>query len=154
MIILGLDLSLTETGFCAYDLATGQILESGVIKTDKKKFKDGDELDRLLHICSEIIDLTGKHDIEFAVLEGFSFGSRGQALFQIAGLSYLVRYHLKCVDIDYSLVPPTALKKWVTKKGNAPKEVMMLHAYKRWKKSFDNNNMCDAFCLCKYHELS
>lgn len=153
MSILGLDLSLTETGYCIFNDLNDKVIESGVIKSDRKKFTDEDELDRLLFIVGKIKDLIDKNDdIEHVVIEGFSFGSKGQALFQIAGLSYLVRNYLRDADVEYTLVPPTTLKKWVTKKGNAPKEVMILHTYKRWEESFENNNICDAYCLCRYYK--
>ena len=44
-------------------------------------------------------------------------------------------------------VAPTALKKFVTGKGNAPKDAMMMHAFKRWGFTAATNHQADAFGL-------
>lgn len=154
MIILGLDLSITETGYCVYHLEKKNIVEKGTIKSDKKNFDDEDGLDRFIFIKNTIELLIKKHSVDTVCMEGFSFGSKGQAIFQIAGMSYMVRYALFTFGMDYMVVPPTVLKKFVCGKGNVKKELMILNAYKKWKISFDNNNECDAFALVKYYEDS
>ena len=47
-------------------------------------------------------------------------------------------------------VPPSTLKKFVTGKGNAKKDQMMLAIYKRWGTEFDNNDAADAYALAQY----
>jgi len=44
------------------------------------------------------------------------------------------------------------LKKFVCGKGGVKKEVILLHTYKRYNETFENNNICDAFVLAKIAE--
>jgi len=63
-------------------------------------------------------------------LEGYSFGSRLGMLFNIAELTGLLKHKLYKAKIDFTLVPPTTVKKFATGKGNARKEVMYEAFYK------------------------
>lgn len=45
------------------------------------------------------------------------------------------------------VVPPTSLKKFVTGKGNAKKNEMLLGVYKQWGVSFADDNQADAYAL-------
>jgi crossover junction endodeoxyribonuclease RuvC len=73
------------------------------------------------------------------------------ALAQLCGLNYMLR------DVCYRnyttyMVAPTGLKKFITGKGNCAKELILLEVYKRYKMSFDNNNLADSFGLAKIGE--
>ena len=46
-------------------------------------------------------------------------------------------------------VPPTSLKKFVTGRGNAKKQEMLLEVYKRWGVELRDDNAADAFGLAK-----
>lgn len=53
-------------------------------------------------------------------------------------------------------VPPTVLKKFVTGKGNAKKQEMLLEVYKRWGADLSDDNAADAYGLAliagKHHK--
>src|SRR5665213_1886746 len=98
--ILGLDLSLTGTGWCLNDKETDSM---GLIETDKMI-----GIPRIDHILVETMKLVDMDTL--VIVEDFSFGSKGSALFQIAGLGYVIRHSLWCKNIDFILVPPTVLK--------------------------------------------
>jgi Holliday junction resolvasome RuvABC endonuclease subunit len=55
-------------------------------------------------------------------LEGYSFGSKGQAVFQIAENGGILKYRLK--DYNYRILVPSVIKKFATGKGNADKQKM------------------------------
>lgn len=65
----------------------------------------------------------------YVVMEGISYGSstRTKSVFDLAGLNYLIRYKmLKQHQFnDFIIVPPSELKKFITGKGNANKEVIV-----------------------------
>ena len=144
--VLGLDLSLTGTGWCLNDK---EALSMGLIETDKME-----GLPRIDFILQEIrhkftiapVDTT---KTTLVILEDFSFASKGSSLFQIAGLGYIVRHWLWKNNIDFILVPPTILKKFVTGAGNSDKSVMLKEIYKRWGADINDDNIGDAYGLSR-----
>jgi len=150
MFVLGIDPSLTESGIIG--LRNGSIELSHLIKTKRTGDTPMLELDRLETIVNEIIFIADKYKPDAIVIEGMAFMARNTtALLQLSGLNYMMRHYL-FPKYKTFIVPPTTLKKFITGKGNSPKEMMLLEVYKRYKKSFDNNNTCDAFCLAKLGE--
>ncbi len=57
-------------------------------------------------------------------IEGYSYGSKGQALFQIAENCGILKYQLQERNIPYDIVVPSVVKKFATGKGNADKDMM------------------------------
>ena len=60
-------------------------------------------------------------------LEGYSYGSKGQAIFQIAENCGILKYSLLKSKIEYNIIVPSIVKKCATDKGNANKELMYEH---------------------------
>ena len=60
-------------------------------------------------------------------LEGCSYGSKGQAIFQIAENCGILKYSLLNIKIEYNIIVPSIIKKFATDKGNANKELMYEH---------------------------
>jgi Holliday junction resolvasome RuvABC endonuclease subunit len=63
-------------------------------------------------------------------IEGYSYGSKGQAIFQIAENCGILKYRLSECKLTYDLIVPSVVKKMATGKGNADKEKM----YEQFKK--------------------
>ena len=57
-------------------------------------------------------------------IEGYSYGSKGQALFQIAENCGILKYKLLHRNISYDIIVPSVVKKGATGKGNADKDMM------------------------------
>ena len=57
-------------------------------------------------------------------IENYSYGSKGQALFQIAENCGILKYRLSELKYDYNVIVPSVVKKLATGKGNADKEMM------------------------------
>ena len=57
-------------------------------------------------------------------IEGYSFGSKGQGIFQIAENCGILKYRLQEAKIPYETVVPSVVKKGATGKGNADKDMM------------------------------
>ncbi len=57
-------------------------------------------------------------------IEGYSYGSKGQALFQIAENGGILKSYLRAKKIKYDIIVPSVVKKCATEKGNANKELM------------------------------
>jgi Holliday junction resolvasome RuvABC endonuclease subunit len=144
--VLAFDLSLAHTGWCAQSAAG---MGYGLCPNFRKKKEVGDEaydLERLSHILKFV-----KPRVEpdtLVVIEDFSFASQGQALFQLGGLGYLIRYWLWQNKTPFVLVSPTALKKFVCGAGNAKKAEMVKEVFRRFEVDVRDDNVADAVGLC------
>ncbi len=132
--ILAVDLSLTCTGLCLDG-------ETSRITTKLRGW------DRVQHIYGEVRCLANL--AELVVLEGYSYGSKGRAVFQIAELGGVIRSWLwtRRDDRPFVDVPPSTLKKYATGKGNAGKDEMIAAAIRRFDFGGCDNNEADAYLL-------
>lgn len=154
MKVIGLDLSLTNTGVAIIE--DGKLLYSGVVKSKPRGDKPIDELQRIVGIVTEVMALILNRklyktagDPELVVIENLAFMAQGTSLTQLAGLSYLIRYFLTNVNSKFVLVAPSSLKKFITGKGNGDKNLVLMEVYKRYGLSFTNDNEADAFGLAQ-----
>jgi Holliday junction resolvasome RuvABC endonuclease subunit len=128
------------------------------------------EPERYSNIADWVIDIiktqypphhvSKKHPI--IQIENYSYGSTGR-VFHIAENLGLLKYKLKMeCGWDYTLLPPSVIKKFATGKGNANKD-LMLEAFEEEThtnlgKVFDTtskspiSDIADAYFICKYTE--
>ena len=142
---VGIDLSLTGTGLVFLD-ESGEIVKKKLIKTGPKDIIEV----RILYILKEISMELKDLDIFQINIEGLSFGSRGQSMLELGGLHYYVKINLFRRGYNYKTTPPTTLKKHITGKGTAKKELMLLKIYKKYGIEFTDNNIADAYALARY----
>jgi hypothetical protein len=97
-------------------------------------------------------------------VEGYSFGSSGSRLFQIAEnaatLKYKLYFELNITNLEF--VPPTVVKKFASDKGNANKEMLeecfleetgidFRSVFNQTKKQTNpSSDLIDAYYICKY----
>ena len=106
---------------------------------------------------------TGMNRIKPTIqIEDYSYGSTGR-VFHIAENLGLLKYKLKIeCGWDYTLLPPSVIKKFATDKGNANKD-LMLDAFEKdtgtnLAQVFDTtskspvSDVADAYFICKYTE--
>ena len=74
-------------------------------------------------------------------IEGYSYGSKGQALFQIAENCGILKYKLLHRNISYDTIVPSVVKKGATGKGNADKDMM----YESFCKELPDYNLKKTF---------
>ena len=142
MRIIGLDLSLTAPGWYFCDTARPQNAQCGTWQPQ------GRGLDRMDWICRKVLHLLPEAGSGAQViLEGFAFGAKGAAVYEIAGFGYIVRLALRYRSVPVLEVAPSQLKKYATGKGNATKEIIIREVYKRWGFEARDNNEADAFVL-------
>ena len=104
---------------------------------------------------------TGMNRIKPTIqIEDYSYGSTGR-VFHIAENLGLLKYKLKIeCGWDYTLLPPSVIKKFATDKGNANKD-LMLDAFEKdtgtnLAQVFDTtskspvSDVADAYFICKY----
>jgi len=82
----------------------------------------------------------------YVFTEGYSFGAKcnREALGELGGTLRLLAYERGWTIV---VVPPSTLKAYVTGKGTAPKEQVILSVFKRWGYSASDNNDADARSL-------
>ena len=82
---------------------------------------------------------------QVVVMEGYGYANM-HSLVTLVEIGTMIRLCIVERRIPLCVVAPNTLKKWVTGKGNAKKDVMMLETYKRW--NFEGtDNEVDAFGL-------
>ena len=143
-IFAGIDLSLTGTGFVNID-NKAKIIDQELIITKPKVLIE----ERLLYIRNKIENLLNIESTESVYIEGLSFASKGQSVMEIAALHYFIRIFLYENKLNYKIIPPTSLKKFVTGKGQAKKNLMLLKVFKKWGVEFQDDNICDAYSLSR-----
>jgi Holliday junction resolvasome RuvABC endonuclease subunit len=151
--ILGLDMSLEHTGYCLYNVKTGE-KKQGLIEPGGK-IKGMQRLDFLRRnvIClaqfgklsEEVMIGNNPPMISCLVLiEHYAFGARGQAMISLGELGGVIRLAFYNQGIAYIEVPPTVAKKFVTSKGNCNKNLVLLEMYKRFGEDLTDDNVADA----------
>lgn len=155
MRVIGLDLSLRATGLAVIDTDTGAI-DVQVIKTATAPFVSSDHdkvrwtITRLRRTAAPIRSAHARHLPTVTCIEGPSFGSKGGAADERAGLRWLTLDYLDACQSPFAIVPPTTLKAYATGKGNADKILMMQAAMKRLGDrcpDLPDDNACDALWL-------
>lgn len=142
MPVIGLDLSLTGTGMVVLD-DQGDVLHASTIKTKTNG------MERLLQIKHVIMQQYDVHAPTITCIEGYSMGSRSGQAFSIGELGGVIRLMLHQWQRPYKDVAPTSLKKFVTGKGSAMKDEVMMHVFKRWGWEAGDNNQADAYGLAR-----
>ena len=134
--IVGIDYSLTSPAVCINN--EGEYMFYYL--TSKKKYigqmakniigYEHQEYDTPIKRFSQITDWVFDilkdtfHKQQQVYIEGYSFGSKGQGIFQIAENCGILKYRLQELNVPYDTVVPSVVKKGATGKGNADKDMM------------------------------
>lgn len=134
MRIMGLDLSIAETGVCEPNGGTFSLPQKAAWGDSRlRRIRDS--------LKATVIDL----GVEFAVIEDLPTHAHGAG---ITGMVHgAVRLALADLGVPYVVLTPATLKKFATGKGNSNKTAMALHAFKRAGREFGDDNQCDAWWL-------
>ena len=141
--IMALDLSLRSTGMVVLS-DDGRTLASTNIKPPVRLRN----APRLAYILSQIKLCYRQREPWLVVIEEYAFAAKGM-VFSIGELGGVVRLWLWENDIPFLLINPSHLKKFVSGKGNCPKERILLAAYKKWNIEIPQTDIVEAFCLAK-----
>lgn len=126
MVVLGLDLSITSTGYAFVQVDKGmdiEVLEHGKIVTKPKDFECEDE--RINYIVNEIFSLYShrKKDVSIIGVENQFISGRTSTIMvlrKLLGAVCRMAYHECKLDIEY--IAPTSVKKTITGSGRAKKD--------------------------------
>jgi crossover junction endodeoxyribonuclease RuvC len=115
----------------------------------KSKTKDEAE-DRIIELEKGFLPVAKLKDRKMVYIEGPSFSSNGAFMLQMGALHYYLRIFFRKNNVDFKVIAPSKLKKFVTGKGTSKKELMLLNVYKKWGAYFQDSNLCDAYGLARY----
>lgn len=137
MNIIGLDLSLTSTGYSnGENCDVIQVSSTGVV--------------RLIKISETIGNLITELKVNLAVIEGYAFSSRKSHAHSLGELGGVVRVMLHRMEIPYIEIAPTSRAKFVTGKGNASKNEVISFVSAKTGLVWTNpgaDDKCDAWIL-------
>ena len=143
MRVMGVDTS-TKTGYVILDDA-GDVVKVGVINYPPHS----NRFARFAGYVRDVSDLVDAYGVDLVVIEGYSFAGKFNNSLQYE-LGACIRMKLYQEEVPFVEVPPTSLKKFVTGKGNAKKDLMLLNVYKRWEFDTEDDNEADAYGLAQF----
>jgi Holliday junction resolvasome RuvABC endonuclease subunit len=73
------------------------------------------------------------------VLEGYSFGSKGNAIFQTGELGGILRLWMWENNVPLAIVTPQQMKKYATGSGGSGKDLVLSAAVRRFDRDFTND---------------
>ena len=135
MKILAIDPGLKTTGWAMY--------HENEIRCDKLESGNLRGPDRLEFFYDELRNLIdGTH---IFILEGYSYGSKGAAAYQLGELGGIIRLILAKSDIDQmGIMTPSQIKILATGKGNTSKNAVLAAAIRRLGYEGCDDNEADA----------
>ena len=98
------------------------VMSEEIIGYEHKEWTD--PIERFKYISDFALDIISPLLNPKIYIEGYSYGSKGQGLFQIAENCGILKYRLQEANIPYETVVPSVVKKGATGKGNADKDMM------------------------------
>lgn len=144
MQVLGLDPS-TKTGWAIVKVDTAGVIQH---ETGVESFF-GTGIHRMRQVADWVSVFLYDYNsspFDLVVIEGYAY-SNFHTLATLVEIGTALRLGLDHADYPYLDVSPTSLKKFVTGKGNAKKDLVMKEIYKRWGTEFDTTDEADAFGL-------
>jgi len=148
-VYIGVDQALRKTGVCV--LEHGQPVVLQLIQPPY----DLQGPARLAHIKNTLVNLLWpyKARVVAAAYEGQALGALGDIdqLGNIGGvLALIFAGDFELPNNRIFKVPPATLKKFVTGRGNATKDLMMRTSNSEWGYNFTQDDVCDAHGLARF----
>lgn len=169
MKVLAIDLAINNIGLVFLDEGKAeegyqpQLLSEKRNKSARAVWIDPSTagMERFCIVADKIITAVRNWLPEVIVIEDFSYGSTGQAVFDLGQINGIVRYRLHEIGFsekngNFMKVTPGQAKKAACGKGNAGKMVVVNGVIKQtkvnWIEEFDDaaEHICDAIALILY----
>jgi len=133
MKILAMDPSLTSFGWALWE--DGEAAAGVICPSSRGQPR-----------VHEILKRVGGHceGLTLALMEGYSFGSKGRGQYDGAEMRGVVKFYLWQYGIPLVEVPPSTLKMYATGRGNAPKNAVLVQAVKRLEYQGTSDDVADA----------
>lgn len=94
--------------------------------------------------------LAANPEINYAAIEGYSYGSSVGRTFELGEVGSVVKLVLWDAGIPFIVVSPASLKQFVSGNGSSDKEHMRMAVLSKWGLDFaDRDDQCDAYGLAQ-----
>ena len=141
--IAGLDMSLGGFGVVVICAKTGELKDKLLIQSKLRG------VERLVEIRRAVKHILKQYDIKLAITEGYAFGTHSGRSFDIGELGGVIKQSLYMNHIQYYIITPLMLKKWITGSSRGDKAMMLMKILKNYKIELNNNNIGDAYGLAR-----
>lgn len=143
-VYAGFDLSLAKTGYCI--LQGDACLDHGRLMPNRDDLND---MQRLAWIRDQVLGLVDLFQPAMTYLEAYAFSQAARA-HQLGELGGVVRLALAERYPGRAAIAPIGVnKKHVSGKGNSPKELLIMHVFKKWGFEAVDNNEADGYALAR-----
>jgi Holliday junction resolvasome RuvABC endonuclease subunit len=143
-IFVGVDPSYNGFAIVLVD-KEGEIIEQKLLTSETKSTVE----QRIVELENDFKFIPNIHCLQSVYIEGPSFSSNGKFVLQMGALHYYLRIFFYKKNVNYKIIAPGSLKKFVVGKGVAKKELMLLKTFKKFGVEFEDNNLCDAYGLAR-----
>ncbi len=151
MIVIGIDPSLNSTGVAILSQRPGEkpdlIHSESIILNKNKGTPQIMGIERLQYIRNQVAEILAKYPPAVVLIEGYSFGSRGRAIFNLGELGGILRVLIADLGIKLIEMAPSELKRKFTGKGNADKAQMAATMKDHYGLEFKTDDEVDAAAL-------
>lgn len=121
MIIMGIDASLSSTGYCVLSSTDNvEILKTGVIQTKKDEFENEDA--RIFHICKNLLKIMIDNKVEKVAIEEQFMSKNSRTVLSLRKMLGAIMYAVFDLGIDIDYLYPTTIRKLLLDNGKAKKE--------------------------------
>lgn len=145
-IFVGLDLSLTSTGFAVIHNGTATVQR--ITSKPPKARTSESQAERLQDLVAAVYTALPISDHTFVAIEGPSYGSTGGSAHERGGLWWMARSMLRDIGLDVIIAAPGTVKKYATGKGNSPKDAVLAAVIRRYPDlEVTGNDEADALVL-------
>jgi crossover junction endodeoxyribonuclease RuvC len=147
-IIIGIDPSLVGTAVCALDA-----IDLEIVTLLTYKVPDHTGIKRLSLLAKYLNNTLKQFSPSDIFIEGYSFMSKGRSVFNLGELGGVFRLLLAQKWGGYYEIPPTSLKKFITGKGTAKKQIMLEQTYRKYglgSETLKDDNQVDAYGLARF----
>lgn len=152
-MILGIDASLTSTGYCVMQEDGEKLLEIGKITPHPKKLT---EEQRIFEIANTIDNLIQKYNIDKVAIEAQFLHKNPKTSMQLSRLRGALGYVTTLHNCSIENLPPSTVRKLIMENGSAAKEEVAEFIKERYKTDtnvIDLGDFCDRNCKAKNSDI-
>ena len=142
-MLLSLDLSLNETGYC---VDTSQSIASGILKPPKNLT----QYEKIEYNLTKILELVEANNIKLVGIEAAAYGMKSSSMNILAEQQGVIKHELRKRGVSVTEVAISSIKKYITGKGNAKKVQVIQSLRDKYNILATNHNECDAIALHLY----
>lgn len=143
---IGIDPSTSATGIVVLD--EQDATSPALVHHEEISLPEFEGIERYRRIVLRIMTVIHEYKPDRIVVEGYSLNLKNKSsVVPLVELGGILRLMLVLDKLTWLDPRASAVKEFVTGKGNSAKELVMMNTFKRWQYEAATNNMADAYVL-------